>query len=66
MGIEMTPEDVKKYYRSQYNFHKVTGMSGCTLGNWLRWGYVPKDAQYKLEAWTNGVLKTEWSKTNEI
>jgi hypothetical protein len=58
----MTPEDVKTYYRSQYNFRKVTGMSGNTLGNWLKWGRVPEDAQYKIERITGGKLKTEWTK----
>jgi hypothetical protein len=57
----LKPEDVKKYYRSQYNFRKETGMSTSTLGNWLKWGYVPEDSQYKLERLTGGRLKTEWS-----
>ncbi len=57
----MTPEDVKKYYRSQYNFRKETGMSTSTLGNWLKWGYIPVDSQYRLERLTAGKLKTEWS-----
>lgn len=61
----MKPEDVKKYYGSQYKFNKITGMSVCTLGNWLKWGYVPEDAQYKLERLTGGKLKTEWTKPDE-
>lgn len=40
----------------------MTKMSSSTLGNWLRWGYVPEDAQYKLERLTKGELKTEWTK----
>jgi hypothetical protein len=56
----MKPEDVKDYYRSQYNFHNVTGMSGSTLGNWLRWGHVPRDAQYKLHTLSKGVLKNDY------
>lgn len=56
------PKDVKDYYGSQYNFRKVTGMSVSTLGNWLKWGFVPEDAQYKLERLTKGKLKTEWTK----
>jgi hypothetical protein len=56
----MTPEEVEKYYGSQYNFRKVTGMSQCTLGNWLRNGFVPLNAQCKLELLTKGELKTEW------
>ena len=65
MGIKMKPEDVKKYYGSQYNFRKVTGMSTCTLGNWLKWGRVPENAQYKLERLTKGALKTEWTDVKE-
>ncbi len=57
----MTPDDVKKYYRTQYNFRKETGMSTSTLGNWLKWGYVPEAAQYKLERITKAKLKTQWS-----
>ena len=57
----MTPEDVKKYYRSQYNFKKETGMSHTSLGNWLKWGFVPEDSQYRLERITKGKLKTQWT-----
>ena len=57
----MKPEDVKEFYRSQYNFSKETGMSANTLGNWLKWGFVPEDAQYKLERITQGKLKTQWT-----
>ena len=55
----MTPDEVKAYYKSGYNFRKVTKMSCASLGNWLRWGFVPRDAQYKLEAWTKGALKVD-------
>lgn len=58
----MTPEDVKKYYGSQYRFNKETGMAVNTLGNWLRLGRVPANAQYRLESLTKGALKTEWTK----
>lgn len=61
----MKPEDVKNYYGSQYSFNKVTGMSGSTLGNWLKWGYVPEDAQYKLERITKGALKAETQENKE-
>lgn len=61
----MKPEDVKKYYGSQYRFGKETGMSKTTLGNWLKWGFVPEDAQYRLERLTAGKLKTEWTKIDE-
>lgn len=58
----MKPEDVKAFYGSQYNFRKQTSMSHSTLANWLKWGYVPENAQYKLERLTGGKLKTEWTK----
>jgi hypothetical protein len=64
-GYGVTPQDVKNYYGSQYNFRKMTGMSTSTLGNWLKWGFVPEDAQYKLERITKGQLKTEWTKKDE-
>jgi hypothetical protein len=57
----MTPQDVKRFYSSTYKFRKETGMSASTLGNWLKWGFVPEDAQYKLERLTRGKLKTEWT-----
>lgn len=62
----MKPQDVKKYYGSQYKFSKDTGMSKSTLGNWLKWGFVPEDAQYKLERITEGKLKTEWTKEDGV
>lgn len=57
----MTPDDVLKFYRTKYNFNKETKMSANTLGNWLKWGFVPENAQYKLERITKGLLKTEWT-----
>lgn len=56
----MTPQDVKDYYRSKYNFRKQTGMSCSSLGNWLKWGYIPYESQKKVEKACNGVLKAEW------
>lgn len=61
----MTPQDVKDYYRSQYNFRKETKMSSSTLGNWLKWGFVPEESQWKIERLTGGKLKTQWSKKDE-
>jgi hypothetical protein len=64
----MKPDDVKKYYRSTYNFMKETGISSSTLCNWLRLGFVPKNSQYRLEHITKGELKTQWSEngSNEV
>lgn len=58
----MTPQELKKYYRTGYNFRKLTGLSPNNLANWLKWGYVPEETQYKLERITNGLFKTEWTK----
>lgn len=58
----MKPRNVYEFYGSTYRFHKETGMSHNTLVNWLREGFVPEEAQYKLERLTNGKLKTEWTK----
>ena len=58
----MTPKQVKHYFQSScYRFHKETGMSASTLQNWLKWGFIPENAQYKLERLTKGDLKTQWS-----
>ena len=61
----MKPNEVKEFYGSQYKFAKETGMSKTTLGNWLKWGFVPEDAQYRLERITKGKLKTEWTEKEQ-
>ena len=53
----MTPKEVKEHFKTQYNFNKETGMSPATLGNWLKWGYVPENSQYKLERMTKCKLQ---------
>ncbi|WP_160116815.1 Cro/CI family transcriptional regulator [Legionella sainthelensi] len=55
----MTPDDVYKFYGSQYQFNKQTGMSHSSLSLWLKQGYVPEDTQYKLERITGGKLKVK-------
>ncbi|CAB4151888.1 DNA-binding transcriptional regulator Cro [uncultured Caudovirales phage] len=57
----MTPNDVKKYYGNSYQFKKKTKMSDASFRNWMKWGFVPENSQYKLERLTNGCLKAEWS-----
>jgi len=57
----MTPDDVKKYFINSYQFKKKTGMSDASFRNWMKWGRVPEDSQYRLERLTGGELKTEWS-----
>lgn len=61
----MKPKEVLNYYKSRYNFRKLTGMSCSTLSNWLKKGYVEKNSQYKLEIITKGALKSEWTKENK-
>lgn len=58
----MTPKDVKKYYKSTYNFGKETGMSPTSLFNWMQKGFVPEMAQYKIENLTQGELKAGTAK----
>ncbi len=61
----MTPDDVKTFYKSLYNFRKTTGMSANSLLNWLKWGYIPEGSQHKIERLSKGRLKTEWSEKHE-
>lgn len=55
----MKPEDVKKYYKSAYNFHKQTKMSRTSYQNWNSNGFVPIKSQIKLHQLTKGALKVE-------
>lgn len=61
----MTPKEVKKYYRTTYNFSKLTGMSPASLLNWTNRGFVPELSQYKLEKLTKGELKATVEKPKE-
>lgn len=56
----MTPEDVKTFYRTFYNFRKQTGMSINTIKRWLEKGLVPELYQYRLERETKGILKADY------
>jgi hypothetical protein len=56
----MTPKEVKKYFKTGYNFHKITKMSDNSMHNWIKWGYVPFVSQKKLEKITEGKLVAEW------
>lgn len=55
----MKPEEVKNFYRTNYNFHKKTGISSNSLANWLKKGKVPEGQQCIIERITNGQLKAE-------
>lgn len=61
----MTPEDVKKMFKNGYIFHKKTGMSHASFGNWMRQGYVPEYSQLKLEKITRGALRAQISYDGE-
>lgn len=62
----MKPDDVKKYFCTYENFRKKTGMSPTNLSNWFKWGFVPERSQYKIEMLTNGALKAEWSRSENV
>lgn len=57
----MTPQDVRVYFKTGYNFRKITGMSDNTMHNWIKWGYVPYVSQKKIEKVTEGELIAEWN-----
>lgn len=56
----MTPREVKKYFKSGYNFRDKTGMSDNSMHNWIKSGYVPFVSQKHIEKITNGALVAVW------
>jgi hypothetical protein len=56
----MTPADVKKHFKTGYNFRAKTGMSDNNLRNWIKCGYVPYKSQRKIELLTEGILTAVW------
>ena len=56
----MFPIQVLKYYKSFYFFNKQTGMSGSSLFNWVKWGYVPYESQIRIQKFTDGILTADW------
>ena len=56
----MTPFDVKNYFKTGYNFRKLTGMSDNTMHNWIKWGYIPFVSQKHIEKITDGELIATW------
>lgn len=61
----MTPEELKKHFKTGYAFYKKTGMSHNSFENWIKWGFVPYLSQKKIEKITNGLLKAEWEDRDE-
>jgi hypothetical protein len=54
----MTLEDLKKEFKTSYEFNKRTGMAHTNWINWFgRFGYVPIESQMKIEQRTKGLLK---------
>jgi hypothetical protein len=55
------PDEILSHYGSRRKFHKETGIAANSLSNWIKWGRVPKETQYKIERITKGLFKTEWT-----
>lgn len=55
----MTVDDVLNYFGSGYAMHKEIGLSPSNIKNWLSYGYIPLQTQFKLERLTNGGLKVD-------
>jgi hypothetical protein len=53
----MTVDDVLNYFGSGYAMHKEIGLSPSNIKNWLSYGYIPLQTQFKLQRLTNGGLK---------
>ena len=56
----MTPQEVRKYFKTGYRLTQKTGMSDNNLNNWDKLGYVPFKSQKKIEELTQGELKAIW------
>ena len=53
----MTIDEVYKHFGSWNKCVKQCGFSENTPRNWKRLGYIPANAQVRLERHTNGKLK---------
>ncbi len=53
----MTVDEVHSYFKTDYRFAKATGMTSSCMWHWRKKGYIPVDAQFKIEKVTSGVLK---------
>lgn len=61
----MTPQDLQDYFKTGYNFSKLTKMAESSYHNWFKWGYIPYLSQKKIEMLTNKALKAKWDE-NEL
>jgi len=55
----MTVEELKDYYKTGYRFEKSTKMTGNSFLNWMKWGYIPIESQFKIENYTDGQLRAD-------
>lgn len=58
--------DLEEYFKSAYNFERLTTLSNV---NWYRWkykGYIPYFSQRRLERITGGALKASVDDSPEI
>ena len=53
----MTIEEVLAYFKTNYQISKLLQMSPHTPANWKKIGYIPADAQARIETYTKGALK---------
>lgn len=57
----MKIEEVIKYFGTYYRVAKDVGFAMNTPRNWARIGYIPSDAQIKIERYTSGALKLDFN-----
>ena len=62
----MTIEELKQYFINAYQFGIRTGISGNSFRNWVKWGYIPMDAQCRIERFTSGELKANFDHARSI
>lgn len=53
----MTLDEVYNYFGSWNQVIKQGGFAPNTPRNWRRYGYIPANAQVRLEQFTKGVLR---------
>ena len=62
----MTLEEVYNYFGSWTQCARKGGFSDNTHRNWRRLGYIPANAQVRLERLSNGVLKFRTEETGHV
>lgn len=62
----MTVDDLKEYYKTGYNFNKQTGITASQYGLWMKYGYIPKTSQCRIEVASGGALKADITCDQEI